>query len=226
MNDDFNLKKILIMNIKKSWFYDLSLVTDREVIISNWIEVDIFDTNLDRDIYIKWNSVLNYYIFLKSEKKPKINFYQNEDSSKLHISLLVVADSKICVSLLSAINWKKCVSNVKILSIIWKKWFVDIDWIIKINQCGEETIANLEETNIFIWEDGLVNASPKLLVENNNSQAKHSCKIFNIREYNLFYLESRWLTKKQATKLVLDSFAISIFGNYSNLIWDIDKGLF
>ncbi|MDR0771881.1 MAG: SufD family Fe-S cluster assembly protein [Candidatus Peribacteria bacterium] len=69
---------------------------------------------------------------------------------------------------------------------------------------------------MFISETGKIEASPRLEVASNDVKASHSCKVEKVNKDKKFYLESRGLNDKEATKLILEANINSLFLDLEN----------
>ena len=144
------------MKITKNWFYKLSEFKTNKIFIDKNLVVSIFD-DLNKDINIElWeNSRVEYFWFVEKSDDLKVNFIQNEVNSKLSIKYLLFSkwENKIKAKIYSWISASYSISEVKILSIIWEKWFVDLDWVIDIMSWVEKVYWDLQEENLFLWDN-------------------------------------------------------------------------
>ncbi len=217
------------MKITKNWFYKLSEFDTEKLIIENNVVISIFDdVNKNIDIDIWENTKVEFYSVLENKKDYKINFMQKEKSSELKVNYLLLSknNKNIKAKIYSEINASNTKSDVKIISIIWNDWFVDLDWVIKINKWVEKVDWNLEEENLFLWDTGKVKWIPTLLVRSNDVQASHSCKMERISDEKLFYLRSRWIWRENALFMVVEAKVKSLFSWLKELNDDFYEKLF
>ncbi len=202
------------MIIKENWFYDISDILDLEIVISKWITVWIYDSWINnKKIFLEENSFLDFFSFLENKDNHKIEFFQNENNSILNVKYLLFSknDEVIKSKIYSKISSSYSKSDVKILSLIWNKGNIDLDWVIEIDSGFEKIIWHLKEENLFLSETWKMKWIPTLLVRSDDVEASHSCKIEKISEKNLFYLKSRWIDEKDAHILLLEANVKSIF---------------
>ena len=200
------------MKITKNWFYCLKEIKEDKIIILPNLRVSMFN-NSSKNLNIRiWeNSKLDFFGVIDWEKN-NINFLQNEVNSKLKVRYLLLSKNNYINTRIYSEIWANEVkSDLRILSIIWDKWFVDLDWIMKINKKIKWVIWNLKEDNIFLWNSWKVNWIPTLLVRSNDVNASHSCKIERISDEKLFYLRSRWIWKNNALNMMIDSYINELF---------------
>lgn len=202
------------MIIKENWFYDISDILDLEIVISKWITVWIYDSWINnKKIFLEENSFLDFFSFLENRDNHKIEFFQNENNSILNVKYLLFSknDEIIKSKIYSKISSSYSKSDVKILSLIWNKGNIDLDWVIEIDSGFEKIIWHLKEENLFLSETWKMKWIPTLLVRSDDVEASHACKIEKISEKNLFYLKSRWIDEKYANILLLEANIKSIF---------------
>lgn len=202
------------MNITKSWFYKLSEINASEIIVWDNLAITIFDDiNSDLNINIWENSNVEFFWFSEVKNTSNINLISSKIGSKLHFRYLIYSDknnqNKIKIS--SEIWSNNCSSDIKILSIAWNNWCIDLDWIIKINSQVSWVKAKLIEENLFLWNKGKIKWIPTLLVESNDVEASHASKIEKISEEELFYLRSRWVGKNNWVRMMIQAKIVDLF---------------
>lgn len=202
------------MKITENGFYELSKLKTQKLTIEDNLVVIIFDDlNKDIDIDIWENSRVEFYWVLENTDDYKINFIQNKKSSILMIRCLLLSKdyNKLNVRIYSELASNFVKSNIKIVSIVWNNWFVDIDWIIQINNGLEKVEGILKEENLFLWNSWKVRGKPTLLVRSSDVNASHSCKMERISDEKLFYLRSRWIKRKNALSIMIEAKIENLF---------------
>lgn len=207
------------MKIEKNWFYKLSeiftKIKETNILkISDNLFVSIFDDlNINIKIYIWKKTKLEFYWLSKKWQNCNIIFIQNDIFSDIVVKYLLLSnfDNKKNLKIYSEIWANNIKSNIFILSVIWNNWFIDLDWIIKINKNLKNIIANLNEENIFLWKNWKIKWVPTLFVNSNDVKASHSCKVEKINDEKLFYLRSRWISKEESINKILESYISNLF---------------
>jgi len=212
------------MKITKSWFYKLSDFSSLPLVLKErtegWI-IDVWeniaitlfdDVKNDININIWKNSNVEFFWFSENISK-NINIIQYKSWSKLHFRYLIYSqilkESKIKIS--SQLSWEKNSSNIKILSIVWENWKINLDGIIKIKKWAHEIKWKLIEDNLFLWNKWSIKWIPTLLVESDDVEASHACKIERISDEKLFYMRSRWIWKENAISMIIDAKVFDLF---------------
>jgi Fe-S cluster assembly scaffold protein SufB len=202
------------MNISKNWFYKLSDFESNDLSIENDLIVSIFD-DLNNNINIEiWeNSRVEFYSVLEDRNDFKITFIQNKKNSNLKVNYLLLSkdDTNLKAKIYSELSADFTKVDVKIVSIVWTNWFIDLDWIIKINEWIKKVDANLVEDNLFLGNSWKVKWIPTLLVRSDDVKASHSCKMEKISDDKLFYLRSRWIDKEYALSIMIEAKIKSLF---------------
>jgi len=218
------------LKIIKSWFYKLSEIVWENITIEKDLIVTFFDdSNKNCFIEIWENSKVEMYWILENSNNFKLKVNQNKLNSNLKIHYLILANNNIInwtknnVKIESILNADFVKSNLKILSIVWDDWVVNLDWIIKIEEGIKKVDWNLDEENIFLWNTGVVNWIPTLLVRSDDVKASHACKIEKISDEKLFYLRAKWIWKENALQMMVVAKIENLFSclnMYSPKIYD------
>lgn len=194
------------MEITKNWFYDLSKIAEENINISSSVFVCIYDDwKKDRKISLWKDVVLNYYSFLFEQENKKVDFFLEWNNSKLNASVLLFSENnnKIDYNINSKINSNNSEAFIRIISVLWENWNIDLDWIIDIQNWLIWIECELIEENIFLSSNASILAKPQLFVKSRDVKAKHSCKIEKVEKQKKFYIESRWINAKETEKLLL-----------------------
>lgn len=220
------------MNITKNWFYKLSEFKSANITIENDLVVSLFD-DLNNNIEIKiWeNTKVEFYSVLEDRNDFKIHFIQEKQNSDLKVNYLLLSKDNIKVKakIFSELSADFTKSDVNIVSLIWNTGFIDLDWIISINDWIKKVDANLVEDNLFLWNNWKIKWIPILLVRSDDVKASHACCMERISDEKLFYLRSRWINRENALSVMIEAkirslfLCLSILDNdfYEELIEDI-----
>lgn len=202
------------MNITKNWFYKLSEFKTDKIIIENDLIVAIFDDlNNNLEIKIWGNSKLEFYSVLENKEDFKIKFIQNKENSDLKVNYLLLSKNNLRLKarIYSELAADFVKSDIKIISIIWNDWFIDLDWIVKISEGIKKVDANLVEDNLFLGNTWKIKWIPTLLVRSDDVKASHACKMERISDEKLFYLRSRGIDKENALSIMIEAKIKSLF---------------
>ncbi len=201
------------MQITKSWFYNLW--ENKENILNIWDGLNIIffdDSNISRKINIWSNSRVEIYSFLNNVDIVNLEVKIIWENSNLKMWFLVFSNWKKIKSKIRTEIWSSnSKAKVKILSIVWNTWNIDIDGIMQINKWLYWVEWYLIEENLFIWNKWKIRWIPTLLVRSDDVKASHSCKIEKVSLEKLFYLRSRWIGKENALSMMLDSYIKSLY---------------
>jgi len=201
-------------NIAKNWFYKLSEFKADKITIENDLIVSLFDDlNNNLDIEIWENARVEFYSILEDREDFRINFIQNKQKSDLKVNYLLLSKDniKLKAKIYSELSADFVKSDIQIISIIWNDWFIDLDWIIQINEWIKKVDANLVEDNLFLGNSWKIKWIPTLLVRSDDVKASHACKMERISDEKLFYLRSRGIDKENALSVMIEAKIKSLF---------------
>lgn len=226
------------MIINKNWFYKIRDIKDDVINVEAWIVAYFYDDcSSSKKIYLWEKSFVEFYWFLNIENNKNLEFFQDNDFSNLKVKYLLLSknDNKIKTKIHSKISSDNSQSDLKIISLVWEKWDIDLDWIIEIDYWFKKIVWHLHEENIFLWNSWKIKWIPTLLVRSDDVEASHACVIEKISDEKLFYLRSRWILEKNALNMLIESKINSLFSCLSmvekdfsqklidNIIFEIDK---
>lgn len=217
------------MLINKNWFYKLSEFEDSKIIVDKWIVASFYDDWSKKiDVELLENSIVDFFWLYKNEWDYWINFIQTENNSKLKVNYLLLSSKQWILKskIYSKISSDNCSSDVKIISMVWDSWNIDLDWIIEIDKWIKKIKGHLIENNLFLWDSWKIKWIPTLLVRSDDVEASHACKIERISDDKLFYLRSRWVWKDNALNLILEANIKSIFSCISMIDNDFYEKLY
>lgn len=210
--------------INKNWFYVLDENSPSTIDVLDFVYAIIFVKDLSRPftINLQANSKLDFYWYFYEFCSPKILFNQLYDNSVLNVKLMYFCDKNdLSSNVKSYINSNNSSSNIEILNIL-KDSKLTIDSLIEMEKWSKSLNWQLNQNNIFVWENAKIRWLPKLFVKTNDIKASHSCKIHKINENQIFYLTSRWISKSLAKNILLKSYFQSNF----KCLQALDKTIF
>lgn len=83
---------------------------------------------------------------------------------------------------------------------------VTVDGMIKIGKEARKTDSFLDMRILLLDKKSSAVAEPKLEIENNDVRASHAATVGKIDEEQLFYMETRGVSKTEAEKLIIKGF--------------------
>ena len=182
------------------------------ILLEEWALLECFDNvNWKKKIIIwKWNnryasiihsSEMDYEVGTNWENWDAQFFFLcpiNEDQpSSLHIKFNIEH---------SFINL-----NIHIVALVATNAPVSLDADIIMSKWIQWSSASLLEESVILSPKVNIKSLPILDIHAKNIQASHWAKIYSLDDDKLFYLESKWLQKKQAEWLILSSFRERMF---------------
>jgi Fe-S cluster assembly protein SufD len=97
-------------------------------------------------------------------------------------------------------------SNTMVRGVLLDSSQATVDGMIKIDKDAQHTNAFLEQKILLLSPKARATAEPMLEIEANEVKASHAATVGKLDSEKLFYLQSRGLTKTQATKTLVSGF--------------------
>lgn len=147
--------------------------------------------------------------FLSINKSAKVNIYMQSNDSVVNFYYSTMNKDNNNFELNVYHNAKNTVSHVYNhgVNLNGNKLSFNINGYID----KESTGSSCNQENMIInVEDGVSTILPKLYIDCYDSTSSHSAYIGKFKDEEIFYLESRGLSKKKAYKLLIKSFLIPI----------------
>jgi Fe-S cluster assembly protein SufD len=92
---------------------------------------------------------------------------------------------------------------------------LELNGLIKIGKDAVGANAFLRQNVLLLGENSLAVARPELEIETDNVKASHAMTVGQLNEEELFYLQSRGITKKKAVKILTKAFFAEILDRVS-----------
>ncbi len=73
-----------------------------------------------------------------------------------------------------------------------------------------DTSSYQRENTLMLSDDSEADASPKLIINNHDTEASHSASVGQVNEQDLFYLTSRGIDEKEATDMLVEGFFVPV----------------
>lgn len=187
-------------------------------------DVYIYDVNANSNLNLKItvldNSNLYYYMFSNHDflnKKIEINNYKNS-KTVFHYAFITMCNSKVVIT--NNILQDSVESNIKIKGVAKNNAKVIIDSNGSVKKQIKDIVFNEDIRGLNI-EDGSVCINPNMFIDSNLVNATHNATIGNVSKKYMFYLNTKGIDEKEATKLIINGFLKSIL--IKDLKEEIDK---
>lgn len=163
------------------------------------------DLNLDFNIY-DGNLILNIISYNSKDMRLNINLLKENASVEINNSVIALNKQKIDININH--KYKNTKSNINNYGNTIKDGSIIFNIISKVPKGIKNTIVNQSSKIIANNDTNENKINPVLLIEEYEVEAKHSAYIGNFNQNELFYLESRGLSKKEASNLLLKGILI------------------
>lgn len=183
-----------------------------------------YDTDINIQVFKSSDEIvlLNYFYFnLKENCKLNLNIVSNGSSFEKNIILsnqknnsnvnirtrsLLVKENKVDFSILSKIDGENCILNQDLKAVLFDKSQYSSLGEINILKNSNGADAKHYTSTISMSDDIKIYARPFLKIDNGNVKCAHGCPSGYISDSDLFYMQSRGLSKKEAEKMFIYSF--------------------
>lgn len=170
------------------------------------------------NITIEENSCLNYNRFSDLELNNLEINVNIKNNGRFYGAWAFISKDKHNIKINTSMNGNN-IQNILDVHILSQ---LQGDCFIKVNaDVSKDTIDSVMKENIRVLNtnDNQIEVCPSMLVSSNEVQADHFNTISGINEEELFYLESKGLSKEKSEKLIEKGFIHSIFTNdFINLL--------
>ena len=181
--------------------------------LADGVEALIFDeSNILEQVTFWAGAKLIYCAYFSQENVFRKHFFINgwENNCEIY-ALLSSRGEKIKAQIYGELASSHSFLDMHIVSFVSDSWDIDLDGSVEIISGIEKVEGYLNEENIFLGTTWRVRGIPTLKVHSNDVKAAHACNMQRIPDETLYYLRSRWLSKENATVMMLDSYIYKIF---------------
>jgi len=162
-----------------------------------------FSKNSSFSEVINLGELREFLILIDKSGDYSLDFSQIFVNSSVRIVVLIMCDnSKIKLNIKNYINGVNEINKTNILNFA-KNGEVDIVSELEIEKKWAGSKWELHIENIFLWENVKISGIPRLNIKLDKARANHSLKALKIKEEDLFYLSSRWLSEDSSKFILL-----------------------
>ena len=174
-------------------------------------KIVIIDSLKNNNEYlVKSDQDLIYLLFLTndSDQNGEVRIHIDGRNSKVQILGIIIGsvEQKISLSTLQDHIQPASISDLFIKSVLFNESIFNYKGLIKIQKNAQGSNAYQKNQNILMSEHSKAGSRPYLEILANDVRCTHGATIGKIDNQQLYYLESRGLTQKQATQLLLSGF--------------------
>lgn len=190
---------------KKEVKLDISVVVKPNVLLQIY-EKKQENSKIQIKYYIYDNSTVNVSKFYDINELKELNIvYLNGVGAKYNSSIKGIIKKLSKLDVLMYHNYPKTESNVEHKFVTIKEGIMKLNVTTMIYKNRKKSIAN--QNNYILNDNNSVSfIKPNLLIEENDIEASHSANIAPFDEEKLFFMESRGISRTEASKMLLKSF--------------------
>lgn len=157
------------------------------------------------------DSNIKFWAVIKNSQ-ISFNFDIKNENTKIECFFLIPTIKNQIVKLDINTNFK--VSNTKIwitiIALASDNASITLDWNIHIEKEIKNVEAKLYEETLLLWNAKYISLIPSLRVDSPDVKASHWAKIQRISPERLFYMQSRGLSQKKSTNMIINSYSEQI----------------
>lgn len=139
-------------------------------------------------------------------KNLKLNFVGQHAFAKVRINCLGSAQQKFKFVTEQNHLYSKTSSCLRIKTVLLDGSSLNCKSKVFVDQSLQEIFASQINKNLLIGPDAFVLTTPQLEVLSDNVKCKHGATIRTLDDEQLFYINSRGLSKKQSSDLLINGF--------------------
>ena len=204
-----------ITNNKKLTSNSEDLIIDKNILLEDKRNEGETKILIKKDIQVIYKSYFNTNKIFILEKNASLKYY--EIGKNIHTTINLQGENAECEInglLIGSGKWsihtthqnKLTKSNILIRTIVDKKEKSEIDGLITINEACPKSEGHESIKNLMLDKSAIVKAIPRLKISTDDVICTHDATISQLKENDLFYLQSRGLTKENAKKLLIEGF--------------------
>jgi len=206
--------------IKKNVNLQFNILDNVNLEINNILTKGSLKSEMEYNVFKNSNLEINkFYNLNKVIENVKINLNKEKSSINYYFSNLSCEDQKYNIEINH--NSKNTKSNIVNHSVSIENKKQEFNVISKIKKNCSKSDAN-QETRIIAFDTKTAIIKPKLIIDETDVNARHKATIGSLKDYEMFYLQSRGINKKDAIKLIIKGFLISnINKDFKEIVFNI-----
>ncbi len=150
----------------------------------------------------------NNIMYKSNDEHVTVNLNKEHDSVHVYNSVISRTDEKVFIKVFH--NAKKTTSNVYNCGTTKDDGSICFDTISSVKKGTKNCILNQDSKIISLNDNNMNKINPVLLIDEYDTEARHSAFIGKFNKDEIFYLMSRGLSEKDANKLLLEGFLVGI----------------
>ena len=156
-------------------------------------------------------------IFIYKQETKKLVFKLLVEEINLEIVIFILGNNSEIIDLELEVHHmnKNTNSDIKLRSLVASNSKIAIKGQVRIphGMCGSSTSLRMD--SLLLSKNASIQALPSLIIGENDVMAEHGVSIGQIDESQLFYLQSRGLSKGSAQRLICQGFILEHLKGFS-----------
>lgn len=120
--------------------------------------------------------------------------------------------------------WKNTKSKIISKSVCQKWWINVYRWLVEVRKTAKNAVNTTDCDTILLDWQSTADAIPTIINENPTASISHEASTSKISEDMLFYLQSRWLSKEDATSFIINWFMQNVIKKLPlEYAWELNR---
>ena len=180
-------------------------------------EIDLYDRSTvskNINLHVKKEAKLQYvFVYLGGKRvENEINIILEGNGAEADIVGIIFGHSNN-ISNLKTLSFHKVANtqaDIYIKGVLKESASLDYRGLIKIEKDAQKTSSYLSDHILLLSKDAKAFAIPSLEIETGDVKASHETTVGKINDGQIFYLMSRGLGRKEAEKMIVRGFLVSV----------------
>lgn len=177
------------------------------------------------EIVLKADEALTVFLLPKrGDFYKKLDVYLEGDRSRLEILGIVLGaraeQSRLVINTFHQGRGTSAYTHVR--GVLFDEAQTHFEGLIKIDKGADATHSLLENRVLLLGEQARAESVPSLEIEANEVKASHAATVGRLDESQIFYLQSRGIDTKTATRMIVEGFLEPIFDRLRKAVSEED----
>lgn len=184
---------------------------------------NMHNLTLTQTFLIEENAKLEAVCYINEVKNTncEVKFLLNGENANLNYRSAFIADTdqSFCLKTTQLHKSKNSNSNVLFKSVLSDGASSNFTGLIDIPENVNGCSAYQKNSNLLLAASASASGKPNLRIHSKDVKCSHGVSFSGLDKNTLFYMSTRGLSIKSATKLLANGFAMSVFDNLTTPFW-------
>lgn len=183
------------------------------------VVVDHLDRPSEKIVLAKNESLTIFLLPPRGDFAKRLDVFLHGDGSRVEVlgAVLGAGQEKSALTVNTIHQGRRTCAYIHVRGVLFDSAQSHFDGLIKIEKKADQTVSLLENRMLLLGERSRAQSIPSLEIEANEVKASHAATTGQIDEHQLFYLRSRGIDLKTATRMIVEGFFEPIFDRLRKL---------